>query len=82
MRELMLENAEGKSNLSLEGSSILLADNMLDNLGQPFPNHCGGGKCKDGASRESRLPSDQSQLTADLGERGQCFIQIGPRVRS
>jgi hypothetical protein len=49
MRELMLENAGGEWNRSLEGFDMLVAGNVLGDSRQPFPDRCRGGKCKDRA---------------------------------
>jgi len=52
MRELMLEYAGGKWSPSQEASYMLLADNDLSHVGQPFPDRCEREKCKDRACLE------------------------------
>ena len=54
MRELVLENAGGKWCPSQGASYMLLADKDLSHVGQPFPDRCERGKCKDRAYSGSR----------------------------
>jgi hypothetical protein len=73
MRELMLENAEGKRGPSHEASCTARTDKHLGYVSRPFCDRCEGGKCKDRARRKI---SNQLKLPSHFPERREGLVEI------